>query len=50
LEGAIGGGVVTYMAQGSQKVAVAAGMTAVVWPTDQTTGKILILGLGAPPQ
>jgi alcohol dehydrogenase (cytochrome c) len=50
LEGAIGGGVVTYMAQGSQKVAVAAGMTAVVWPTEQTTAKIVILGLDEPPQ
>jgi alcohol dehydrogenase (cytochrome c) len=51
LEGAIGGGVVTYMAQGSQKVAVAAGFTFLVWPTEKkTTGKIVILGLGEPPQ
>jgi alcohol dehydrogenase (cytochrome c) len=50
LEGAIGGGVITYMAQGSQKVAVAAGMTSLFWPTEQTTAKIVILGLGAPPQ
>ncbi|MGA3242842.1 MAG: PQQ-binding-like beta-propeller repeat protein [Bryobacteraceae bacterium] len=50
LEGAIGGGVITYMAQGSQKVAVAAGMTSIVWPTEQTTAKIVILGLDEPPQ
>jgi alcohol dehydrogenase (cytochrome c) len=45
LEGAIGGGVITYIADGSQKVAVAAGMTSFFWPTEQTTGKIVILGL-----
>ena len=45
LEGAIGGGVITYIADGSQKVAVAAGMTSFVWPTEQATGKIVILGL-----
>jgi alcohol dehydrogenase (cytochrome c) len=45
LEGAIGGGVITYMANGSQKVAVAAGLTSFVWPTEQATGKIVILGL-----
>lgn len=46
LEGAIGGGVITYVAHGSQKVTVAAGMTSIVWPTEQTTAKIVILGLG----
>ena len=45
LQGAIGGGVITYIAEGSQKVAVAAGMTSFFWPTEQTTGKIVILGL-----
>jgi alcohol dehydrogenase (cytochrome c) len=50
LEGAIGGGVVTYTAHGSQKVAVAAGMTSIVWPTEQATAKVVILGLGEPPQ
>ena len=48
LAGAIGGGVITYMAGGSQKVAVAAGMTLIIWPTEQTTAKIVILGLGDP--
>jgi alcohol dehydrogenase (cytochrome c) len=45
LEGAIGGGVITYMANGSQRVAVAAGRTSILWPTEQATGKIVILGL-----
>jgi len=45
LGGAIGGGVVTYTAGGVQKVAVATGMTAILWPTTVTTGKIAILGL-----
>jgi alcohol dehydrogenase (cytochrome c) len=46
LEGAIGGGVITYTASGSQKVAVAVGLTSIVWPTEQATAKIVILGLG----
>ena len=43
--GGIGGGVITYTANGSQKVAVAAGFTAILWPTDVVTGKIVILGV-----
>ena len=45
LDGAIGGGVITYSAGGSQKIAVAAGLTSILWPTEQTTAKIVILGL-----
>jgi alcohol dehydrogenase (cytochrome c) len=44
--GAIGGGVITYMADGTQKVAVATGLTEVLWPTQITTAKVSILGLG----
>ncbi len=44
--GAIGGGVITYTANGSQKVAVAAGFTSILWTTEVVTGKIVILGLG----
>jgi alcohol dehydrogenase (cytochrome c) len=43
--GAIGGGVITYMANGKQKVAVATGLTEVLWPTEITTAKVSILGL-----
>jgi PQQ-dependent dehydrogenase (methanol/ethanol family) len=48
LEGAVGGGVITYMANGSQRVAVAAGISSIVWPTEVATAKIVILGLGEP--
>lgn len=44
--GAIGGGVITYTVGGTQKVAVATGLTEVLWPTEITTAKISILGLG----
>jgi alcohol dehydrogenase (cytochrome c) len=50
LEGAIGGGVITYMSHSLQNVAVAVGLTSIAWPTEQATAKIVILGLGAPPQ
>jgi alcohol dehydrogenase (cytochrome c) len=45
LGGAIGGGVISYSADGVQKVAVAAGFTSVLWPTKVVTAKIVILGL-----
>jgi alcohol dehydrogenase (cytochrome c) len=45
LDGAIGGGIITYQAGGSQKVAVAAGLTSILWPTEQATAKIVIFGL-----
>lgn len=44
-KGAFGGGVITYAANGSQKVAVATGMEAIFWPTEQTTAKVEVLGL-----
>jgi glucose dehydrogenase len=43
--GAIGGGVITYIADGKQKIAVAAGLTEVLWPTDIVTAKVVVLGL-----
>jgi len=46
LGGGIGGGVITYTTNGTQKVAVAIGFTSVFWPTQIVTGKIVILGLG----
>ncbi len=48
LGGAIAGGVITYAADGAQKIAVATGMTSVLWPTPITTAKVMILGLGGP--
>jgi len=43
--GAIGGGVITYSVNGTQKVAVAKGLTEVLWPTIITTAKVSVLGL-----
>jgi alcohol dehydrogenase (cytochrome c) len=43
--GAIGGGVITYAVNGTQKVAVAHGLTEILWPTEITTAKVSILGL-----
>jgi alcohol dehydrogenase (cytochrome c) len=45
LPGAIGGGVITYTVNGSQKVAVAAGLNSILWPTEQATSKMVVLGL-----
>jgi alcohol dehydrogenase (cytochrome c) len=44
--GAIAGGVITYTANGIQKIAVATGLTEILWPTEITTAKVSILGLG----
>ena len=44
LGGAIGGGVITYDTGVGQKIAVAAGMTSPIWPTQKVTGRIVILG------
>jgi alcohol dehydrogenase (cytochrome c) len=43
--GAIGGGVITYTAGGAQKIAVATGLTSILWPTEVVTGKVVVLGL-----
>jgi alcohol dehydrogenase (cytochrome c) len=43
--GAIGGGVITYSVNGTQKIAVAKGLTEILWPTEITTAKVSILGL-----
>ena len=45
LDGAIAGGVITYMANGAQKVAVAAGFAHSEWPTIIRFAKIAVLGL-----
>jgi alcohol dehydrogenase (cytochrome c) len=45
VKGAIGGGVITYTASGSQKVAVAAGLTSAAWPVTSQTAKVIIFGL-----
>jgi PQQ-dependent dehydrogenase (methanol/ethanol family) len=45
IDGPIGGGVITYMAGGAQKVAVATGMTSPAWPVPSETAKVIVLGL-----
>jgi len=45
MPGAVGGGIISYAANGRQHIAVAAGMTSPIWPTEQTTGKIVVLTL-----
>jgi len=44
--GAVGGGVITYLVDGAQKVAVATGLTEILWPTEVTTAKVSVLGIG----
>ncbi|WP_026608414.1 PQQ-binding-like beta-propeller repeat protein [Methylocapsa acidiphila] len=43
--GAVGGGVITYLAGQSQRVAVSTGLTEILWPTEITTAKVSILGV-----
>ena len=45
LSGAIGGGVISYTANGAQKVAVATGFISLVWPVPIATAKVAILGI-----
>ena len=45
LGGAIGGGVITYTANGAQKVAVAVGVVMAAWPTKIVKAKVVVLGL-----
>jgi alcohol dehydrogenase (cytochrome c) len=47
--GAVGGGVITYMSGHSQRVAVATGLTEILWPTEITTAKVSILGVDKVP-
>jgi alcohol dehydrogenase (cytochrome c) len=43
--GAVGGGVITYKDKNAQRIAVAVGMTSPIWPTQDTTAKVVVLGL-----
>jgi alcohol dehydrogenase (cytochrome c) len=43
--GGIGGGIITYTADGAQKVAVASGFTMAAWPIRPATAKVIVLGL-----
>jgi len=43
----LGGGIITYTANDTQKIAVAAGFTHIAWPTKIVTAKVVMLGLGS---
>ena len=45
LEGAAGGGVITYMVGGQQYVAFVAGTNSPIWPVDKKTAKVVVYGL-----
>src|SRR5215472_4223628 len=45
IDGAIAGGVITYTANGAQKVAVATGFISPLWPVPIATAKVAILGV-----
>jgi alcohol dehydrogenase (cytochrome c) len=47
--GAEGGGVITYAVDGKQKVAVAHGLTEILWPTEITAAKVSVLGWSSRP-
>jgi alcohol dehydrogenase (cytochrome c) len=40
--GAIGGGVISYVAGGKQRIAVASGMTSPIWKTPDVTAKLVV--------
>lgn len=42
---ALAGGVITYHAQGRQRVAVAAGLSALNWPLPKVTARVVVYGL-----
>lgn len=44
-DGTVARGVITYGYHGAQLIAAAIGMTSSVWPTEQTTGKVIIVCL-----
>ena len=43
--GAVGGGVITYDTGKGERVAAATGLTEILWPTEITSAKVVILGL-----
>ena len=45
MDGAIGGGLVTYESNDAQRIAVAVGMTSPIWPAPKITARIVVLGL-----
>lgn len=46
LDGAAGGGVITYSVDGTQRVAFVAGTNSPIWPVDRKTAKVVVFELG----
>jgi alcohol dehydrogenase (cytochrome c) len=46
LDGAAGGGVISYAIDGRQYVAFVAGTNSPIWPVDRKSAKIVVFGLG----
>jgi outer membrane protein assembly factor BamB len=46
VDGATGGGVITYAIDGIQRVAFVAGMNSPIWPVKQKNAKVVIYALG----
>ena len=44
----MGGGIVSYLASGKQRIGVAAGMKSPIWPGGSSASQIVVYGLGAP--
>ena len=42
---AVGGGVISYGSGRGQRIAVAAGMTSPIWPTDKVNARLVVYGL-----
>ena len=42
---ALGGGVISHQTGGHQRVAVAAGLSSVVWPLPKITGRVIVYSL-----
>lgn len=45
LDGALGGGIVSYRADGKQRIAVVSGTNSPIWPVPEVTAKITVFGL-----
>jgi alcohol dehydrogenase (cytochrome c) len=45
LDGAAGGGVITYAVDGTQRVAFVVGTNSPIWPVDKKTAKIVVFAL-----
>jgi alcohol dehydrogenase (cytochrome c) len=43
--GALAGGIITYEDQGAQRVAVASGLSSLVWPVPATNAKVIVFGV-----